>query len=56
MANSKNELVKNFINASPKGSRPQKEGVTASTKEVFMMAYLCGCCLKGSRFKNIRKT
>ena len=54
--NSKNELVKNFIAASPKGSEAKTEGVAATSKEVFMLAYLCSCFLKGKRFKKISAT
>ena len=54
--NSKNELVKNFIDASPKGSEAKAEGVAATPKEVFMLAYLCSCFLKGKRFKKISAT
>lgn len=50
---SKNEALKHFIEAAPDGSEAKTKGVAATTKEVFMLAYLCSCCLKGKKFKKI---
>lgn len=54
MINFKNEMVKSFAQKESLTKKENADYAYANMLQMFMMAYLWPCCLKGEKFKKIK--